>query len=348
MATTKPHRPGVIILEGADASGKTTLARYLCMHYGARYLHNGPYRDCWRWHLGCFRRAERLALAGELVVVDRHWVSEMIYGNIYRGGAQYPVAARCLDRLWLRLGALNVLCVPSVAQAQIRRHTRLRAARDEYASDIRLVVDRYRQLAGYPAAMPGNQDSDYLGILKDPLLRRTDWHHYDLDQHGADLKHWCEQALELMPRWQPLRLLSTNYAGNHVAVSGHRALIVGERLSPQTNQRYAYPFIDREEHASPATYLNQALHYAEIDEGRLRWVDALDPDGAEAINLLLEVRDALRTGARVVCLGDIAADKIDRLTQDFIHLNHPHFEYRFNHQNPPRDYAGQLKEIFYA
>jgi hypothetical protein len=109
---TRSPPVGIVVLEGADASGKTTLARHLVDRYGARYLHSTRRREVWRWHLGALRWAVRES-ASRLVVLDRLWLSEQVYGQVFRGGPAYDLGARCLDRVLLRYGAVTVLCVPS-------------------------------------------------------------------------------------------------------------------------------------------------------------------------------------------------------------------------------------------
>ena len=96
---------GIVVLEGANAAGKTTLARHLVERYGARYLHSRPTRDPWRRHVAMLRRAVALS-ERHLVVLDRHWLSEQVYGRVF-GSPAYDLGARCLDRVLRRYGALQ-------------------------------------------------------------------------------------------------------------------------------------------------------------------------------------------------------------------------------------------------
>src|SRR5258708_10796608 len=109
----------IIVLEGADQSGKTTLASHLVNVYGAYYMHAKVWKQMLKWHSGIMRRAVRLSARGELVVLDRHWISEFVYGSIFRGGPAYDGArAAHFDQLILQHG-IYILCVPSDPQGQL-------------------------------------------------------------------------------------------------------------------------------------------------------------------------------------------------------------------------------------
>jgi len=75
----------IVILEGPDGGGKTTLARQLVEQYGFYYKHEGPpapYRDNIAYYLSILNEAIE-ALYN--TVFDRCWLGEMIYGPIFRG-----------------------------------------------------------------------------------------------------------------------------------------------------------------------------------------------------------------------------------------------------------------------
>lgn len=79
----------LILLEGGDAVGKTTLANKLAAHIGnVTLLHKGPpqYPDIFKEYEGCldFYRPG----SGQHVVCDRWHIGEMIYGPLLRGQAR--------------------------------------------------------------------------------------------------------------------------------------------------------------------------------------------------------------------------------------------------------------------
>ena len=87
----------IIVVEGADQSGKTTLCRRLVEAHGARCMHSRVWRDTVRWHSGIVRRAVRLRDRGEVICLDRHWISEGIYGPIFHGSCYADEVAEEFD-----------------------------------------------------------------------------------------------------------------------------------------------------------------------------------------------------------------------------------------------------------
>jgi thymidylate kinase len=75
----------IVILEGPDGAGKTTLAQRYA-EAGARVVHLDRYpgvKSLARIHLA----AMLPALSGVSdIVLDRAWITEWIYGDVYRGG----------------------------------------------------------------------------------------------------------------------------------------------------------------------------------------------------------------------------------------------------------------------
>lgn len=74
------HGP-YIVIEGADGTGKTTLARTL-EEYGATYIHCGPPdQEPLYFYLKALRQHEGL------VVADRLHIGSQVYGRVFRNGA---------------------------------------------------------------------------------------------------------------------------------------------------------------------------------------------------------------------------------------------------------------------
>lgn len=108
----------VIIFEGPDGCGKTTLARAVRDALGAVYTHHGPYPALTH---GCelvpvYLRSVAPALQDHNhVVLDRCWISELPYGLAYRNGSDRLGGFRS-DYLSRELGAGSLyeiyLCLP--------------------------------------------------------------------------------------------------------------------------------------------------------------------------------------------------------------------------------------------
>lgn len=129
---------GVIVLEGPDGCGKTTLAKTIIERHGGKYMHI-TYRgeNMGKWHLAALRRTIRYC-QDQLVIIDRHWLSEQIYANIYRGGTKHDEAARASFGFLKALDAVYVFCLPEI-QTCVERHARLHlTGRELYEPDKRI------------------------------------------------------------------------------------------------------------------------------------------------------------------------------------------------------------------
>lgn len=326
---------GIIVVEGGDCAGKTTLARHLVERYGARYLHSTVRKDIWRWHSGALRLAARLA-DSQLVVLDRHWLSEQVYGQVFRGAPGYDLGARCLDRVLQRFGAVTVLCVPSDLQWQEKTHAKRAGDGGERFASVRAIATRYADLLSGNLAHAGETYLDQL-IQFGAFGQRPDVLRYDVLTDGQDLDAF---ALRLLRRLRSYRLaqVAAGLDSTRPNLAGHRLraqyLFVGEHVSPQVRGRQPrWPFVWHDG-LSAATYLNQALHRAAFDETRGLWTNALEPD--DHLEALLKLR------LRVIALGRVAERRVLALGGESVHVRHPQFVRRF--QSKFADYTAQLQE----
>ncbi len=88
------HR--TIAIEGCDGVGKTTLAKRLAREHGFRIVHSGP------TPLGhdLRTRYHRILMEPGRVVLDRCFISELVYGPLFRDGSRLgraDVADLCHD-----------------------------------------------------------------------------------------------------------------------------------------------------------------------------------------------------------------------------------------------------------
>lgn len=173
----------ILIIEGADGSGKSVLARHLVEMYNGRYMHSRVWRDCARWHRGIVRRALRISSAGGLAICDRMWPSELIYGPIFRGHAYADDVATELDDAIRAVPHAYVLCVPLDVERHLARFEASRATGRETFDRVEAVAQRYADLLLGNVAHPGDN-------LVDRFIRFGDFAvgrrvvHYDLDRDG--------------------------------------------------------------------------------------------------------------------------------------------------------------------
>lgn len=319
---------GIILLEGADAAGKTTLARHFVERHGARYIHSRIWPSMYKYHVAAVRLALKWADHG-LVVIDRLHLSELIYGQIYRGQPAYDLGARSFERILARAGTITVLCVPSDTYGQFKRH-RANAACEAFSS-ISRVVATYADLRHGNVAFPGN---GYLGqlIRYGDYAARPDVMVYDLDKDGRKLNKFAETVLDRVINHR-LHQFSPALSSQHYNFGGHAGtathLFVGEAVSPKAKTtRWPWCWHDG---ASAVTWLNRSLHDIGFDETRGIWTNASEADD--------HLAELLQLGKVVVCLGSIASK---RITIPHHPLPHPQYYRRFR-SYAQGEYTAMLK-----
>lgn len=347
---------GIVLIEGADAAGKSTLARYLVDRYGAKYLHSTVRRQVWRWHVGALRTAIRESQR-RLVVLDRLHISELVYGAVFRGGPEafgygpLGIGARSIDRVLRRFGAVTVLCAPLDQQRQIQRWETGRAnGKMEHFPSVRQVIQLYADLRHGNVAHPGDGYLDQLIRFGD-FTDRDDVLVYDLDHYRGD-KGPERFAKVLMGRLATLRRRTVPYQGNNLVGRGDPDrsgwLFVGEAISPATKSwaprvpRWAW--CDRDDHLGAATWLNRALHHLAVREDRLTFTNARPEGAGDYLPQLL----ATHADSSVIALGLTAHARIRELGCRAHLVSHPQWHRRFRFGEGPEGYASILREVMNA
>lgn len=140
---------GIIVLEGPDGSGKTSLAKFLQEKFDAEYIHL-------TWSESLEKRMDEYQFTAiaeakykskeKLVIIDRHWVSELIYADVYRGGTNWPnLASECYQELE-DLNALYVFCLPykpETIKLYFEEFEKLKSERDEMYDSMKSCFNAY-------------------------------------------------------------------------------------------------------------------------------------------------------------------------------------------------------------
>lgn len=109
---------GLIIIDGPDASGKTTLAKEIVLMSGGmgRYIHMtwsptlAPVAD--HYNLGMLYWALEESKS-KVIVIDRLYLSELIYAGIFRGGSQFKELAYQCEQIIYENRVIVITAVPA-------------------------------------------------------------------------------------------------------------------------------------------------------------------------------------------------------------------------------------------
>lgn len=312
---------GIIILDGPDGSGKTTLARHLCATVkDAVYVHlSAPARgQAWQEHRAALLRIIAEYRQGRLVVVDRHFLSEAVYGAVYRGGSEYPFAARHVDRLLYRFGALRVVCCPPVEHV-VQTHARLMKERGEMYADR---MDKVAKL--YLALWEGRPGSDVLNYLDHLIVAggvndQLGWAKYDVTMDGVDLPKTGERFLTELAQLAATVPCIYDTTDNLTGWARKQAvLLVGDRCSNSEE----WPFLSN---AGSSLYLATVLNRLGADEARVCMINANGPGGEKLLR-----QKQVRCG-RTVAMGREAERALELFRIPYhAKVRHPQHAARFS------------------
>jgi hypothetical protein len=288
----------LIIFEGPDGAGKTTLARKLAEDIGAVYTHLGPFPRVKDGLARLYVEAMMPALLGHRdVVMDRCWISEVPYGIAFREGAdRIGIRRRILERLAWRCSTTVVKCLPPWDVVRDGFVDRKGAEYLDNISQLQMVYDWYAS----------NEISSLPTIYCDPL---TD----DVDS----FVFWLQD--ELVTERSIAHMTNRQTSGNARA----KVVIVGEGFgdTAEGDPLYQSPFASLVE-SGCSLWLARQLAEAGIQEKDLYWVNA----------------DQLTSGiidvpVSVVALGVVAAQRLTELhCRRFEFVQHPQHWKRFRHR----------------
>ena len=345
----QPNHGGIIILDGPDGAGKTTLAEVISQRaalrgYTPRYEHLSKPIDAWAEHrdalLNYVDYAFNSPVKNCLVIADRHFMSEAIYGHVYRQGSEYPLAMRHVDRLLYRYGALRVVCAPPVEYVTAT-HERLKSERAEmYDSGMETIGRMYWDLWNGcdVSAVDLSPMGDYIQqlIWDGGVADKLGWYHYDVTSDGNNMVAYADHLLDEL---QELTILTSPFLdGSKKNLTGwprrQAVLLVGDRISDDSG--CGVPFMAN--HGS-SLYLARTLQKIHADESRVCIVNVNDPDG------IARVRDATRFCGRTIALGRAAEQGLEKAGLSYhARVRHPQHARRFTHHD--NSYAQELRAAF--
>ena len=135
----------MVIIDGPDAAGKTTLAKAIAHKQGAQYFHCGYNRE---WDMETYHRfilhtaGKMEAQANVPCIIDRWAMSEAAYGKVFRGRPSYP--AQCLmNEALVAYKPTLIYCKPSNIADNF---SRMKETRDEMYDSVEEVTAEFDKL----------------------------------------------------------------------------------------------------------------------------------------------------------------------------------------------------------
>jgi len=347
----------IIVIEGADGAGKTTLARALMRHSTghAQYIHATRPEKQWPYATDLLHQAVDNELRGCHTILDRHWVSDNIYYTIDPNEeARSGIHVRRQDSVLGRFGAYYILCAPD-AMLLMNEYTKLEQQRPEmwgkkYEGMFR-VMQKYRFLwFGLPGE-PGNQYTDQM-ISHDPWTKRPLTMLYDRFNVN-DIEQWARSAWQRMS-FETQPFIDADPVRNLIAddevlnLSGSlltcQALLVGERAG-RIKAPMHWPFYSNK---GSSAYLTSSLHEANIWERDVALVNAYSTVNmsTKPLEVCLRWLKAHRPEVKVIALGKEATYALDALGHtNYVMIPHPQWARRFNHNG---NYHMMLRSVIYG
>lgn len=171
--------PKLIILEGADCTGKTTLAKFIARRREAMYFHaigaKTLHAGMVEYHHNILESAEvAMNVCGLDVVLDRHWPSEVIYGDVMRPGmhARINYPAQEFFAKVQKLGGQYIFCFSDNAKKNQLDRESDRYNHKDYAE----IYERYE-------IMGRTFEEDDVRV-----------NFYNLEDNGSDIESFCKKC----------------------------------------------------------------------------------------------------------------------------------------------------------
>lgn len=284
----------LIIFEGPDGAGKTTLAKAVTERFDADYVHCGPFPQVSASLPHLYVDAMMPAVLGHRnIVMDRCWISEKPYGLAYRHGAdRIGDRQRLLERLALRCSTIVIQCLPpfeTVLQNFINRKG------EEYLK----TVDQLKAVYDWYTVHTG---TDLPIEFIDPFQHSMDW---NVDTLNSKIRNGSSLSHDLAKRT----------AGNLEISAGDVLIVCPDPADVQEGEPlYQWP-MGSLAGAQCSRLLSRWLDLSGHSERSMMWVTATDV----TTELLLVMSSA---GAKIVTIGGHATSAVASAAMNC------HIEYR--------------------
>ena len=239
----------IVIFEGIDGAGKTTIARRYAKPTGSYYVAFKEYPQLGAGYNRMYLEAMLPAFMGwEDIVFDRSWLSEWPYADAYRNGHRRLTlhAQRVLERVALRCRTCVVLCNPGLDAVEESYKWRQQDEMLKNMDQVRQVYNAYL----YPHTALPIVGYDYTAY----------------PQEEGDI-HLLSSIMK--SRAQPVKVQVSVVGTQRAAL-----IVAGKYHHPvaECNLYTPIPFTDFNE-AGQLGRLTSLLEEAHVGEHKIMWVD---------------------------------------------------------------------------
>lgn len=282
----------MLILEGPDCAGKSTLAQHLIESWPDATLAHYSSHDFPKMlqHVVSSR-------PGCLDIADRFHYSHVPYDMFYRGVLEPETASvRMLDRALLSRNSVYVVCLPPWPVVLDNYRQRKEEELIQSEQQLSWIYDWYWQ---YAANLPGL-------VYDYTTMSFTDFH---------------KQLIDTMP-FEIARTKPEEGAGSTKA---NRIIMVGEQCS--SLDQHGIPFVGK---GNSGEWITNQLEEAQIPEYDLYWVNVKTTEGLPNLHTVKRVITE-QSPEIIVGLGGEASRALEHLDVDFEPFAHPQYWKRFKH-----------------
>lgn len=315
-ARTRTRGP-LVLLEGPDGGGKTTLAEEL-MANGYRYVHCGPPEeralDAWR---------AVIRTTDGPTVIDRLHVGSFVYGRAFRGIDDLTPHERWqVDGELMAAASVIVYCRPpdEVLDANLERGPDSADAAVYEAKDKRTAVRRLYDWFFDEPDPPSVVTPEYTSDV--PVVR------YDFTRD--DMAMTAVMVAELatgMAEQMPFVHATVRALGN---IRRPRTVLVGDRTNPNLHNDEVFDSLS-------GRYLFTAMRTGGLTWGTTALFNSYQPDGRTLTATVLPGLGYAAT-ADWVALGEKASRRLDSAGIKHRLVPHPQFVKRFHYKRGLVDY----------
>lgn len=297
----------LLVIEGGDKTGKTTLAKALAKTYNLEYHHFGPPGpDPMKEYIDFFR-----GLKGP-GVCDRYFIGNLVYGPLLRNVTTPWLEVLTLCRLLRKHAVFHMLASPNLKVVQDRFKA---SAHKEYVTWAQ-NIDAIEMFSQIFTKLPLGWNN------KKIIFNET---HDDLLDVISDMAGIVER--------QKVRQQTVKYFTG-IGTTGSPALVlVGESINPKAT-RFGLPF----DAGMSAEFLQMCLNEAEINEEDLYLMN-------QDVMTTEEVVYHKQLGSYFIALGTKAHERLKVLGAPHSKIAHPQFFRRFRSRQW-KQYCSSLAQAY--